>query len=438
MRDPKICIESIGNERVYYNLDQYKQEMIMRMKKAMEQVAKNLEKAKVEQKDKYDRRVKTTREYKIGDIVWVQKPNLEGTKKLKEKWDGPFRVIKVLSNNLTYILRHSEKQTEEIVHYNRIKPGFYPKPWKVKPVQENYLDTDEIAAPVLTHQPYQFLDLFNNHNKWEELKEYLARTWMDYLKQYNTKEDLSDSPESSDIESGDENPKQHFFPTKHSSPIPPVVNPTTITETISPIAHPPNNLQMGEQANTPNIELTTGRKLLTCPDCGRSRMQDCEQHANEGYLDSGDYTCGPSTSGAKEPKTEFTRFLKPMPAEDFKRLYSLESPTELKQKRIMQRPAGLRQKMTSEDTGDSSTDTEAHGSEGLTLREKLWRKVRPTRSPKGPSKSAAQIAKQLKLKAKQQEEKLMQKFDEATKIRSHSDSDVTKKSCKHYGEKEID
>ncbi|KAK2703614.1 hypothetical protein QYM36_017916 [Artemia franciscana] len=130
LRDPKICVQSIGNERVYYNLDQYKQEMIMRMKKAMEQVAKNLEKAKVKQKDKYDRRVKNTREYKIGDIVWVQKPNLEGTKKLKEKWDGPFRVIKILSNNLTYILRHSKKQTEKIVHHNRIKPGFYPEPWK--------------------------------------------------------------------------------------------------------------------------------------------------------------------------------------------------------------------------------------------------------------------------------------------------------------------
>ena len=108
--------------------------------------------------------------------------------------------------------------------------------------------------------------------------------------------------------------------------------------------------------------------------------------------------------------------------EEFKRLYSLESPTELKQKRIMQRPVGLRQKMTSEDTGDSSTDTGAHVTEGLTLREKLWRKVHQTGSPKGRSKFAAQVAKQLKLKAKQQEEKLMQKFDEAAKIRSHSDS----------------
>ena len=34
-----------------------------------------------------------------------------------------------------------------------------------------------------------------------------------------------------------------------------------------------------------------------------------------------------STSGAKKPKKEFTRFLKPTPAEDFKKLYSLESPT---------------------------------------------------------------------------------------------------------------
>ena len=151
-------------------------------------------------------------------------------------------MIKILSNNLTYILRHSKKETEEILHHNRIKPGFYPKPWKVKPVQENYLDTDEMAAPVLTHQPYQFIDLFNNYNKWEELKEYLARTWMDYLKQYNPKEDLSDSPES-----GVENPKQHFFPTKQSSTNPPAVNPSTITEAISLIAHPPNSLQMGDR-----------------------------------------------------------------------------------------------------------------------------------------------------------------------------------------------
>ena len=52
-----------------------------------------------------------------------------------------------------------------------------------------------------------------------------------------------------------------------------------------------------------------------------------------------------------EPKKEFNRFLKPAPAEDFKRLYSLESPTELIRKRVMQQPGGLRQKMTSEDTG---------------------------------------------------------------------------------------
>ena len=78
---------------------------------------------------------------------------------------------------------------------------------------------------------------------------------------------------------------------------------------------------MGEEANTPNFELTTGRKLLTCADFGRSRTQNCEEHANEGFLDSGDYTCGPSTSGAKEPKTEFTRFLRPTPAEDLKKNY---------------------------------------------------------------------------------------------------------------------
>ena len=76
-------------------------------------------------------------------------------------------------------------------------------------------------------------------------------------------------------------------------------------------------------------------------------------------------------------------------------------------------------------------------SEGLALREKLWRKVHKTGSPKALSKSAAQVARQLKLKEEQQEEKLMQKFDEATKTMSHSDSDVTKKTCKHYGKNRL-
>ena len=106
IRDPRICLDEIQNDRIYYNLDQYKQEMVMRMKKAMEQVKDNLEDAKTEQKEKYDRTSKNKTSYCLGDLVYVYKTNPEGTKKLKPKWDGPYRIKKILPNNLTYVLKH--------------------------------------------------------------------------------------------------------------------------------------------------------------------------------------------------------------------------------------------------------------------------------------------------------------------------------------------
>jgi hypothetical protein len=51
-------MDEIQNDRTYHNLDQRKQEMIMRMKKAMQQVKGNLENAKTAQKEKSDSKVK--------------------------------------------------------------------------------------------------------------------------------------------------------------------------------------------------------------------------------------------------------------------------------------------------------------------------------------------------------------------------------------------
>jgi hypothetical protein len=69
------------------------------MKKAMEQVKDNLEDTKTEQKEKYDRTSKNKTNYCLGDLVYVYKTNLEGTTKLKPKWDGPYRILQILPNN---------------------------------------------------------------------------------------------------------------------------------------------------------------------------------------------------------------------------------------------------------------------------------------------------------------------------------------------------
>ena len=61
IRDPRICLNEIENDRIYYNLDQYKQEMVMRMKKTIEQVKDNLEDAKTEQKTNMTEQAKIKR-----------------------------------------------------------------------------------------------------------------------------------------------------------------------------------------------------------------------------------------------------------------------------------------------------------------------------------------------------------------------------------------
>jgi hypothetical protein len=51
-------MDEIKNDRIFYNLDQYKQEMVLFIKKAMERVKDNLEDAKTEKKEKYDKKAK--------------------------------------------------------------------------------------------------------------------------------------------------------------------------------------------------------------------------------------------------------------------------------------------------------------------------------------------------------------------------------------------
>ena len=95
-----------------------------------------------------------------------RKPIQKEQTKLKPKWDGPYRIVKVLPNNLTYILKHKDRKTEEVVHHNRMKKGFFSKPWKSDHISSDE-EKDKTIAPVYIRRPCQFYNLFNNHYKWE-------------------------------------------------------------------------------------------------------------------------------------------------------------------------------------------------------------------------------------------------------------------------------
>ena len=80
---------------------------------------------KTEQKEKYDRTSKNKTSYCLGDLVYVCITNLEETKKLKPKWDGPYRIVKILQNNLNYVLKHWYNEKKEVVHHNRMIKGIF-------------------------------------------------------------------------------------------------------------------------------------------------------------------------------------------------------------------------------------------------------------------------------------------------------------------------
>jgi len=77
----------------------------------MDQFKQNLKIVEATEKEKYDVKSKNRTQYTVGDLELVQK-KLEGTKRLKQKWDRPFRIIKKLLDKITYISKQTEKKAK--------------------------------------------------------------------------------------------------------------------------------------------------------------------------------------------------------------------------------------------------------------------------------------------------------------------------------------
>merc|ERR1711951_254275 len=83
------------------------------------------------QKKHYDRRAEDGT-FKVGEFVWLlqkaRKPGL--TKKLALPWEGPYLVVKVLTDVVLRIQK-SPRSKPVVVHRDRLKPyqGAPIKPW---------------------------------------------------------------------------------------------------------------------------------------------------------------------------------------------------------------------------------------------------------------------------------------------------------------------
>jgi hypothetical protein len=107
----------------------------------------------------------------------------------------------------------------------------------------------------------------------------------------------------------------------------------------------------------------------------------------------------PKVKSTEEKKLEGTKELS-----DF---HTLDSPTVLTQKWLLEQTPSTRRELTECDTDNSSTETDitkpGPSLRKPSLREKLWRKVKKPEGQQQVPLSAAQVAKSLMKKAKHQE-----------------------------------
>lgn len=104
-------------------------------------------KAMLHQKRSYDKNLSNNAVYQKGSLVWLHNPKhvVGKTPKLQNPWDGPFVVIKAISDVL-FKIQKSPHSKPKIVHYNRLKP-FYSRQtistkW-IEKVPENPIELSE-------------------------------------------------------------------------------------------------------------------------------------------------------------------------------------------------------------------------------------------------------------------------------------------------------
>ena len=97
-----------------------------RMGQTFDKVREKTGQSQLRQKAFYDRRIHGER-FNTGDLVWLWNPAVPrkkgfNCKKLHRSWQGPFEVIKQLSD-VTYRIQHTAKRRQrQVVHFDRLKP----------------------------------------------------------------------------------------------------------------------------------------------------------------------------------------------------------------------------------------------------------------------------------------------------------------------------
>ncbi|KAJ3644082.1 hypothetical protein Zmor_026755 [Zophobas morio] len=130
----------VRSEQVQYEISEsYIPNLLKQMHKALTEAAKNLEGSINQRCEKYNKNV-ITKEYQLGDKVWLYTPSIKGKKlatKFVPKWTGPYRIVS-RTGPVNYRIIEIGSANEQLVHAARLKP------WKIRTAEsDDQLENEE-------------------------------------------------------------------------------------------------------------------------------------------------------------------------------------------------------------------------------------------------------------------------------------------------------
>ena len=101
----------------------YARELRNYLSMAYERVRKQLKQSAIRQKTHFNKKATGTR-IKAGQFVWLSKKATKPgmSPKLETRWEGPYLVVKQLSDVVFRIQHNGPRGMQKVVHYDRRKP----------------------------------------------------------------------------------------------------------------------------------------------------------------------------------------------------------------------------------------------------------------------------------------------------------------------------
>ncbi len=138
----------------------YALDLRLHLDKSYENVRNHMGLQQRRQKTLYDRRIHGA-PFRLDDQVWLHSPAVPKgcAKKLHRPWQGPYRIVKVLSEVLFRIQRKDSPRKRLVVHFNRLKPYYEtqassePLQSPVVPPPSTVADLRDDDLPLLPLQP---------------------------------------------------------------------------------------------------------------------------------------------------------------------------------------------------------------------------------------------------------------------------------------------